>query len=97
MEPSLFQILGLRNGGFQASPHSPHRRAEHLRNQDGLASCNNDMLVSSALGLFLATTPEREETNIQNITDRHKIIINALLNLLVSLKSVIPCFGDSSC
>eukprot|EP00434_Breviolum_minutum_P017389 symbB.v1.2.015356.t1/scaffold1140.1/size135646/7 len=28
---------------------------------DGLASCNNDMLVSSALGLFLATTPEREE------------------------------------
>ena len=76
-------------------PHI-HPTAEHLRNQDGLASCNNDMLVSSALGLFLATTPEREET-IYRITDRHKIIINALLYLLVSLKSVIQCFGDSSC
>ena len=73
MEPSLFQILGLRNGGFQASPHSPFSRAERLRNQDGLASCNNDMLVSSALGLFLATTPEREET-MHRIRDRHKMI-----------------------
>ena len=31
------------------------------RSEDGLASCNTDVVVSSALGLFLAATPPMRE------------------------------------